>query len=519
MAKTVTKTLSYPLAGIARRDSYRKQPRPYATPFAYNVRGVGSLERRERGGSRPGLIKFCSTGFGPSEITAVNSVTAINAKGERVYLLIIVAGGALHVIEGDTASLPGAELLWDDGKTILWDDGKAIVFESMVSESSPVGTTGAHQTAERAGKLYLADSTLRFYDPLTGIVETVTASAGSIPASCPLICVYRDRLILAKDHLWYASRTSDPTDWAFGATMEDTARAVAGATDFAGMIGEPIKAVIPFRDQYLIFACENSMWVLKGDPATGVMKCVSQQVGIISPLAWALSPDGLLCFLSNDGVYLGGVGEVASRFSAERIPEELRNVSPTSNKISMGYNSFERGFHLFVSASESWFLDIANKAIWKDTFAEEHFPVAVAYSDGDGLRELILGCTDGYLRKFSPSSITDDGIPFPSTVVLGPFRISSSDVTDAVLAEIHGILADNSNTLRWYLFAGNSAEECVDKTESIHNADRSGIWTSDRNKVARTRCRGAWFAIRVEGYSLWSYEAIAVVGRQLGRLR
>ncbi len=517
MARNVTKTLSFPLAGIARRASYRKQTRPYATPFAYNVRGVGSIENRERGGSRPGLTKFCETNF-EGGITAINSVTTID-DGSRVYCIVVIAGGNLYVVEGENSSQIGTELQWPDGTAVLWDNGEEIIFNSSVSESSPVDETGAHQTTERGGKLYLADSSLMFYDPLTGIVSDVIASAGVIPTECPLICTYRDRIIMAKDNLWYASRTSDPTDWDFGATMEDTGRAVAGATDFAGMIGQPIKAIIPFRDQYMIFACENSMWVLKEDPATGSMRCVSNEIGIIAPEAWALSPDGLMAFLSNDGIYIGSIGQSPQRFSEERLPDELRNVDPAATNITMAYNPVERGFNLFVNDSSSWFVDIANKAIWRDSFNSTHFPLAISSTDDGGLRELVLGGSDGYLRKFSKESNTDDGIPFSSTVVIGPFRMSSNDVSDAMLAEIHGILADNSGTARWFLFSGNSAEECIDKTGTVHKAFTSGLWTSNRNRVVRTRSRGAWFAIRIEGNSRWSYEAIAVVGKQLGRLR
>ena len=514
MPKTVTKTLSFPLAGIARRFTYRRQPRPYATPYAQNMRGVGSLERRERGGSRPGLTKVSTTDFGTS-ITSVNSVTSIDGDGGRVRSVIVIADGNLYVVEGATAESVSPDLLWDDGEVVLWDDGNTIIFDSTVTAANPVTATGAHHTAESGGNLYLADSTLRVFNPITGIAAVVP----NAPSGCPLICMYRDRMILASDHLWYASKQGDFEDWDFGATFEDSSRAVAGEVSFSGIIGEPIKALIPFRDQYLVFACENSLWLLKGDPATGTLQNLSGDVGIISPEAWAITPGGMLSFLSNDGVYVGGVNETPQRFSAERLPDNLRNVDPDTNNISMVYNAVDRGFHLFVAADNSWFFDIANKAVWKDTFATTNFPVATSQSEGNGIREVVMGCSDGYLRKFSSAAYTDDDTPFESVVVLGPFRMSHDDVADAMLAELHGILSDNSGTVRWNVFAANTAEECADKSESIHNASASGIWSDNRNKVSRTRVRGQWFAISLRGYSMWSFEAIAVVARQLGRLR
>lgn len=514
MSRPVTKTLSFPLAGVARRSSYRKQERPYATPYAVNVRGEGSLERRERGGSRAGLVKLSTTSFA-SAITAVNAVTSINDSGTRVRNIVVIAGGALYNVNGSTVSQEDAELYWPDGEAILWDDGQPIVFDSTVSATNPVADTGAHQTAEHGGKLYLADSTLRYYDPLTGVVSEI----GEAPSDCPLICVYRDRLILAKDHLWYASRSGTFTDWDFGATMEDNNRAVAGATSFSGLIGQPIKAVIPYRDHSLIFACENSLWALTGDPATGMLRCLSAEVGIIAPEAWALSPNGLLAFLSNDGIYVGNMTDPPKRFSEERIPGQLRNIDPTSTNITMQYNMSERGFNLYAGFDNCWFLDVRNKAFWKDSYASGHLPSSTTLSDGNGLRKIILGCADGYLRTYSDLSANDDGTLFQSSVVIGPFRIAADDVRDAMLTEIHGILADNSSSVKWSVFLDNSAEVVTDKALDLNLASSSGSWLSNRNPVFRPRCRGSWCAIRLDSHSQWSYEAIAIVARQLGRLR
>jgi len=514
MSRAVTKTLSFPVAGIARRSNYRRQERPYATPYALNVRGVGSLERRERGGSRPGLTKFCSTDFGAS-ITAVDSVTAIDAAGARQRYIVVVAGGVLYSVKGAVATELEADLLWPDGEVMWWDDGEAVVFDSTVTDANPITDTGAHHTAEHGGKLYLADSTLSAYDPVEGVVSTISGA----PTGLSLICSYRDRLILSGTHLWYASRAGDFTDWDTGQTMEDASRPIAGSVSFAGIIGQPIKAIIPYRDYALIFACENSLWVLIGDPATGTLKNLSSEVGIIAPNAWALSPNGILAFLSNDGIYVGGVTESPTRFSDEKVPNSLREVDVSAIDVAMEYSMKERGFNLFAGADNCWFLDVENKAMWKDSYDTTHVPVASALTDGGGLRQVILGCPDGYLRSYSESSKTDDSVVFHSKVVFGPFRIAPDDVRSAILTEIHGIMADNSGSVKWTVFLGDSAEAVADRSESDTKSDSGGLWVRENNHVSRPRVRGAWCCIRLDSISLWSYESIAIVARQLGRLR
>lgn len=56
MAKKRRMRIGFPLGGLDRRASYRQQ-KPYTSPDMENVRPVGTLENRERGGSRPGLVK------------------------------------------------------------------------------------------------------------------------------------------------------------------------------------------------------------------------------------------------------------------------------------------------------------------------------------------------------------------------------------------------------------------------------------------------------------------------------
>jgi hypothetical protein len=56
MAKHRSFKIEFPLGGLNRRGAFRQQP-PYTSSDLLNVRAVGSLLGRERGGSRPGLIE------------------------------------------------------------------------------------------------------------------------------------------------------------------------------------------------------------------------------------------------------------------------------------------------------------------------------------------------------------------------------------------------------------------------------------------------------------------------------
>ena len=536
MPKVGNKTLTFPLAGVSRRAGYREQQRPYSSPWAVNVRGVCGLETRLRGGSRPGLAKVLATDFGAS-ISAIIPATYIDSTGARQYDLLVVADGAINVVRGSSSSALSAALQTDAGIDILTEDGQTIVFDSAVTVAGG-GASIAFDAVERNGTIYLADSVLRLYDPITGVVTAVSATVGVIPVDCPRVCLYRDRIILGGvDNVWYASRQSDPTDWAFGAEMNDVGRAAAGQVGNAGRIGDVIQAMIPDSDDSLLFATKNELWMLKGDPTDGVMRQVSSTVGVIAPGAWARSDDGLLAFLSFDGVYVMQLGgqKAPERFSADNLPASLVNTVTTAKHVTMAYDARGRGFHLFITPDtgngEHWWLDVENKAIWPVVVPTAMQPMATARLQGSaGLPEVILGCRDGYLRKFSDSVTTDDGTAFESHVAIGPIRLATNDIDDALLAEIHGILAENNGTaVTWRVIMASSAEEAADLAEAGIKADLAGTtisgvssfgtWGENRNKVDRCRCRGAWAVIWLSSTGKWAFEAVAIVTQQLGRLR
>jgi len=534
MPQTFRKTLTFPSAGVDRRAGYRRQTRPFSTPWSVNMRGTGPLEIRDRGGSRPGLTKVCTTDLGA--INAIVPLTYISSASVRTHSLIVIGDGSFYDVQGGTATAASPNILAEDGRQILAEDEQNIVFEDTVAAASLIGATDAYSAAERGGKLYLADEKLRVYDPVTGIVEPVVASEGEVPMSQPLVCLYRDRIVLSgANHIWYASRQGDPSDWNFGADMGDEGKAVAGQVGAAGQIGDVISSLIPVQDMALVFGSANGMWTLRGDPATGKMKQVSGEIGIIAPNAWAVSPDGTLAFLSNDGVYLWHAGsrQAPVRFSEERTPDELRNVATTSI-ISMAYDATGRGYHLFITPSadtgEHWWLDIENKAIWPVVLQGDHQPTAAARLKGSGLSQVVVGGRDGYLRKFDASLGTDDvTAAIESHLLVGPIHVASSESTDALVAELHGMLSVATGTVTWRLVMGDSAEDVTDRAvtgvlaavagEAVTGVSASGTWGSGRSNVVRPRSRGAWAVLWIEGSTRWAYEAVAIVSRLLGRIR
>ena len=83
------------------------------------------------------------------------------------------------------------------------------------------------------------------------------------------------------------SRVFDAKDWDYSQT--DAARAIQGNFTFAGGVGEPITAIIPFHQNCLIIGCKSSVWTLNGDPgAGGSARRVDHEIGVLDSRAWCV---------------------------------------------------------------------------------------------------------------------------------------------------------------------------------------------------------------------------------------
>ena len=464
-------------------------------------------------------------------MSALIPITYSDTDGARQHDLVFVADGILGYVRDGVATNPTAALGTDDGDTVVTDDGDVIVFESAVS-------AGSLQGSVRGGKAYLADTVLKTFDPATGVVENVVATAGIVPTGQTLVATYRDRIFLAGASLeWFCSRMGAPTDWDYGAAMEDPGRAVAGQLSDAGLMGDVLTAMIPLHDQALVLASENEMWVLRGDPATGRLENVSTEVGVVAANAWAVSPDGLLCFLSNDGVYLWDAGsrQAPVRFSAERVPDELREVDTATTTVSMAYDPVERGYHLFLTpdldSGTHWWVDVDNRAFWPQRLPTDQQPLCAALLGGPGLGTVVIGGQDGFVRYFLEGEEEDDGQAMTSHVLVGPVRLSPDDSRNAMLVEVHGVMEGitNSGAVTWRIVGGPSAAEASEAAladlDSVlaggatSSVTGTGTWSEGRNRVQRPRSRGPWFVVWLSSTEAWSYEAVVLVARQLGRHR
>lgn len=361
--------VKYPLAGENRNGAYVQQREPYTTPYAVNVRSFGPHEKRGRGGVRPGLVKYISTDFG-TRISGMSRLSYIDDTGTHHVDLIVIVDGAMKIMQGSTVTQSTAYLLTEDGDHILTEAGDYIYFENTIATVNTLVDSGAYTIKEHSGKLYIADSTCRRFNPRNGTVEVVA----NAPTSQPIVEVYRERLILSgENHIVYFSEQGDFEGWDLNDIGKHVKRANAIAVGANGLIADTITCVKSWRDKVLIMASKDELYYLTGNPSSGSgnFQVSSQDVGIISQNSIAITNDRLAVFLSRNGIYTWPVGSQShpEEFSKDRVPEELLEVDTRMNTISMEYDEKENGVYLFITPVSDLRLhykcndDAANKTV------------------------------------------------------------------------------------------------------------------------------------------------------------
>ncbi len=96
----------FPSGGVNRRMSHQTQP-PFTTPDAENVRPTGTYQSRDRGGSRPGLVKAYSTVMGGAMNARVIGLEHADTAGTA---LVAVSDVFTQAMEDDTW-----KVLYDEG--------------------------------------------------------------------------------------------------------------------------------------------------------------------------------------------------------------------------------------------------------------------------------------------------------------------------------------------------------------------------------------------------------------------
>ena len=435
-------------------------------------------------------------------------------------------------VSGGTATLAGGD--WSGIVAAVGSPpGASYSLTLTIPNTSGIGTQSYLVKTIGGSSLTLTDTTTDADTPAgtTYTLSWIDTYFGVPPLGCSLACNYRGRLFLAGGawgNIWYASRQLDPNDWDYGYDPADPSRAIAGQDAMTGGPVEPLTALISLSDNYLLMACERSLWIMAGDPAYGgQITPLSHDIGVLGPNAWCTLPDSSVVILSRDGIYMIPAGEQSppQPISRTNLPAELLDVDWTANVVSLAYDVHDRGVHICVqpndlSAGTHYWLDWATGSFWPVVFGNPSItPTALLRYAHDASKPatVLLGCGDGYLRSFSPTATDDDGTAFTALVTYGPLRPGGPGYIGQI-AQIAADLDSQGQGADWALYGGDTAEAAV-AAAIAGSPDWSGSWVPGFNNRDYPLATGAALALVISGGYGWALEGVRVEFRKRGPTR
>ncbi|KKK52668.1 hypothetical protein LCGC14_3102590, partial [marine sediment metagenome] len=217
---------------------------------------------------------------------------------------------------------------------------------------------------------------------------------GTMPEKAYLICVYRGRLTLAGDpqysNQWYMSAVANPFNFLYG--TDDPMSAVAGNNADAGQCPDIVRSLISFHDDYLIFGCASTIWILRGDPvAGGSLDNLSDTTGMFGANSWCFDDMRNLYFWGSGGLYM-----IKSDFSGIRnltemvLPNIIDNeaADPSTHRITMGYDKKRHGIVVAITlladgSNSNYFYSFKTKGFYQESYPNQCGPYSIFYYDAN----------------------------------------------------------------------------------------------------------------------------------------
>lgn len=416
---------------------------------------------------------------------------------------------------------------FSSGETVTGtdDDANSISFATSAAETAP-----PHWYS---WTVYGADSTF-----------------GVMPTEASLCCLYRGRVVLAGHsdypHQWYMSKVADPWNWVYASA--DPLTAVSGQSADAGKIGDIINALIPYGDDFLIFGCANSIYLLDGDAAAGgSIDQISDSTGIFGADSWCKDSEGNLYFWGSGGLYkmMGGRSK-PQNISQGNIPKWVDDWAADANlhKIVLSYDPFRNGIIISKNTiadgtNLNYWFDLKLEAFFPETYPEECaiFSSLLYDSDASATRGLIVGCYDGYLRGFIDTAKDDDigatDEAISSYVVLPMVRLGIQENADvegkltSLTIELAGGASGgaygDTDGVSYEYHIGDDAETVMEDIKDGATAFASGTLSgTGRQSRIRTRARGRWLGIKLYNSTTaetWAVNLISGEIKPAGRIK
>ncbi len=338
---------------------------------------------------------------------------------------------------------------------------------------------------------------------------------------------------------WFATRQGDPLDLD-DSVENDVQAAISSQSSEAGVVGDSLISLIPYKDNYLIFGLANSFYILRGgSTGSGALSLLTEETGIFSPDSYCWDNEGNLYVVGLNGFFKfpngmatesTGIDNISFRFQPNLF--KSLKLNRKSDRVVLGFDRDNYLINVSISMQDGkwevcFVYDIKNDCIMPDSYATGCVPSSFLYANDYSAGEsgLLVGCYDGYVRVFDPETKSDDGTAIDSYTLFGPIVINDLIRAKIKVNEIQINLSEDSDGLSWYLYAGKSPEEIVRgiKDGSLNYLYTGTFTSGGRQAVIRDKIAGESIAILFRLNTLnssWGLEGIkirySIAGKEKG---
>lgn len=413
--------------------------------------------------------------------------------------------------------------------------------KTFADSGTPATPTGGSSALDSTGqfitwtphrqRVYFTDGlTDLYYDPIEDeVISWVSTTSGELPPRCKLLATWRDRVIRARDgdnpDEWFMSAVGDAGNYNFFPPVLTPSMAIAGNNSQAGRCPDIINALVPYSDDLLFFGGDKSIYRMTGDPAAGgQFDLVSDETGMAFGKSWTKDPNGMLYFAgSRGGVFRMAPGSVPEEITRDTVDTEFRSFDLTTYFLRLHWNDMDDGLHVFQmpygaggTVVSHYFWERRTGAWWKDQFgATDVQPTAAFMFDGDAAadRVLLIGCEDGYVRKWDADATDDDGNKIDSYVVLGPFGAQGTG-RSVRLSKFQAGLGDSLSGAGYEWFGSRSPDSIGSRLVSGPLYPGLNGWRHERVTAPYV-----WARLRNSDSNTWALESLECELVQAGRTR
>ena len=338
-------------------------------------------------------------------------------------------------------------------------------------------------------------------------------------------------------HQWFATRINDPLDLLL--VVDDVASAQnSQATKKAGLVGDQIIALIPYKGNTQVFGGSNNMFVMRADPAKGgFFTTLSDTTGIFSHESYCWDDKNNLYFMGFDGIYALSAeaiinGLPPTNLTQEHIPKLITSMglNRRTDRVVMRYDKDRYGIEVStVQRDGAWkavfWMDLRTGGIFPEDYSADHIPTSLFYFDSrtKAERGLLAGCNDGYIRKWSETDKSDDGsTAISSNVTIGP--VSGGGTRSKVgMNEVSVKTGVNTDSITVSLHSGVTADRTIKKVVDGESPRVAKTFTTDKLLPSiRQNIKAGAIAITVSNTSAassWSLEKIDGDIEEVGRIK